>query len=130
MITIDSNFYPVLIVDDDLIDRMSLERWCSKKRIPFKIAQNGMEAMQLINSEQFSLVFSDIDMPHFSGLDLVHAIRKNEVYTQKHLPIIAISGNEVFGLRNSYQQHGFDSFIPKPPMPEQLEMAFLQALDK
>lgn len=125
---VDKINFPILIVDDDLIDRMSLERWCLKKHIPFKIAQNGMEAIALINSEEFSLVFSDIDMPFLSGLELVNAVRENELHTQKHLPIIAITGNEWIGFKETYQQFGFDNFIAKPPKPEQLETAVLLAM--
>ena len=128
LMTKDKINFPVLIVDDDLVDRMSLERWCSKKQIPFKIARNGMEAIKLINSEEFSLVFSDIDMPFASGLDLVIAVRKTELNTHKHLPIIAVTGNEALGFKDTFRQFGFDNFIPKPPNPDQLENAFTMAL--
>jgi CheY-like chemotaxis protein len=118
----------ILIVDDDLIDRMYIERFCTKNHLNFLSATDGEEALNLIHKGAVTLVFSDIDMPKLSGIELVQTIRMQETDSKKHLVVAAVSGNESLALNQNFKQLGFDYFIPKPAKYEQLNLIISQVL--
>jgi CheY-like chemotaxis protein len=122
------NQLPVLIVDDDLVDRLSLERWCKKHTVKYQIANNGLEALNLTKANNYSMVISDIDMPIMNGLGLVEAIRKIEKNTHLHLPVVAVSGNEQLSLSSDFKKYGFDFFLSKPARYEDLNKLFAKFL--
>jgi CheY-like chemotaxis protein len=118
------NNLPILIVDDDLVDRLSLERWCKKNLVEYQIANNGLEALNLTKKNNYSLILSDIDMPIMNGISLIEEIRKSELITKKHLPVIAISANIHMELESQFKKFGFDYFLTKPAPQAELNKIF------
>lgn len=96
-----------IIVDDDEMARVSLENLCEKIEDLeiVKTCENGLEAMKYLKSNSVDLVFLDIDMPDFTGMDLVKSV--------DDLPqIIFITGHTQYALE-AFEYHVTD-FIPKP----------------
>ena len=66
-----------IIVDDESLSRMALEKLCEK--VPdlevVGICENGTEAITMLQSETVDLLFLDIHMPDLTGMDLVRSIR-------------------------------------------------------
>ena len=61
----------ILVVDDDAINRLILQKLFEKENNTVKTAQNGCEAMQLLNDESdFNIVITDIMMPEMDGIEL------------------------------------------------------------
>ncbi|MFK7935389.1 MAG: LytR/AlgR family response regulator transcription factor [Saprospiraceae bacterium] len=62
-----------IIVDDELMARKSLERFCSK--IDFlqlvQTCENGREALEVISQQDIDLIFLDVEMPELTGIDLL-----------------------------------------------------------
>jgi CheY-like chemotaxis protein len=116
------NILPILLVDDDIVDRLSLERWCKKHFIQYQIANNGLEALNLAMNNHYSMILSDIDMPIMNGIKLTQEIMKMEQTSNHHLPVVAISGNEILGLNSQFKNFGFDYFISKPAKMEDLDI--------
>ncbi len=110
----------VLILDDDVIDRMSLERFCKKNNILFYSASNGSDALNLLHDHDIQLVFSDIDMPEMDGFKFVQKCKEFSTVYHHAIPIIAVTGNEQKELKNNFKEFGFDYYISKPPLPDQL----------
>lgn len=109
----------ILIVEDDQIDRMSLERYCNKRQLAFNSVENGVEALHALYEQDYAVVLSDIDMPGMDGTQLVNEIRN---FAKNRIPvIIAISGNQQLQLEEQYKNFGFDYFIPKPADPKILD---------
>lgn len=124
------NKKPILIIDDDLIDRRYLERWCKKHGINYDTAENGLEAQELMKKNEYALIFSDIDMPIIDGVKLVKSIRQEENISRKHLPVVAISGNEQIFEATSAETLGFDMHIPKPACPDSIAYAITKFYNK
>lgn len=63
-----------IIVDDDAMARMLLTRYCQKKEsLVFKGAfENALSAIQFMEKESIDLIFLDIEMPEYSGIDLLN----------------------------------------------------------
>jgi two-component system chemotaxis response regulator CheY len=52
-------------------------------------AQSGFDAMRLLPRARYDLIITDINMPDVNGLELIHFIRKSEVYRSTPLVIIS-----------------------------------------
>ena len=68
----------ILIVDDDLIDRIYLERYCLKRGLNYKSVIDGEEAIKeiSIHKKKYDFILSDIDMPKTNGFQLAKWLRK------------------------------------------------------
>ncbi|MFD2584257.1 LytR/AlgR family response regulator transcription factor [Pedobacter vanadiisoli] len=74
--------YNCLIVDDNEIERDAIEMHL--KRIPslniIAACRNGIEAAQILTTAAVDIVYSDIDMPELSGLDLLKSLKKQPLF--------------------------------------------------
>ncbi|MDP7253567.1 MAG: response regulator, partial [Planctomycetota bacterium] len=76
----------LLVVDDDATNRDILMRRLKRGGYVVTAAENGAQALELIDSESFQLVLLDIMMPGLSGIDVLQAVRIK--YSLTELPII------------------------------------------
>jgi DNA-binding LytR/AlgR family response regulator len=97
-----------LVVDDDEIDRISIETEAAKFPFLQKIASctHPVEAFEMINRFQPEIIFLDIEMPDMSGLDLIRTKRIAQA-----LPVLITSHPE-FAIE-SYELEAFD-YLLKP----------------
>jgi two-component system sensor histidine kinase/response regulator len=87
------------------------------------IAENGQKALDLIGRIPYAAVFMDCQMPVLSGLDATLAIRKGELRTGRHLPIIAMTAHAIEGSKEQCLAVGMDDYMSKPISIEQLKLA-------
>jgi DNA-binding LytR/AlgR family response regulator len=79
-----------LIVDDDKISRSSLEYLCTKiDGLEVVTTESAIKAMDVLNREEFDVIFLDVEMPEMTGLDLIRINKKLP-------PIIITSANTVY----------------------------------
>lgn len=74
--------YRCLIVEDNLIERDSLTLQLNKiNEVTVAAAvTDGMAAVSFLKTEQIDIVFSDIDMPELSGIELLRSLKKPPVF--------------------------------------------------
>ncbi|MHC1725572.1 MAG: ATP-binding protein [Syntrophobacteraceae bacterium] len=84
------------------------------------IAPNGFEALQLLSSERYDLVFMDCQMPRMDGYEAAREIRKNEKQGSPHIPIIAMTAHAMTGDRETCLTAGMDDYLVKPYSLQQL----------
>ena len=101
----DEEAVRVLVVDDEEPIRRVVSDALSKFDVVQ--AENGVEALKMVEEETPDLVITDIKMPEMDGIALLEALRA----TKPDLPVIALSG---FIEEEEAQSHKFDGFIPKP----------------
>jgi two-component system, LytTR family, response regulator len=74
--------YKCIIADDNIIDRDVVEMYAAK--IPeisiHALCSDGLEAAAVIKEQHIDIVFSDIDMPELSGLELVKTLQNTPVF--------------------------------------------------
>lgn len=104
----------VLIVDDNNLNRRLLEMIMHKLDMPWLSAENGVEALQLLEQHHFDIVFTDIQMPVMDGLTLARRIRQMEDKERAGIPIVAITGNVLKEDLEMYLEAGINSYILKP----------------
>ncbi len=66
----------VLIVDDENLSRKKIRRFLEERGPQFQIseAENGLQALDMIEQESPDIVFLDIEMPEMNGMDLIHSL--------------------------------------------------------
>jgi len=112
-----------MIVEDDEIDRLSVETEADKFPFLQKIAScsHPLEAFGLIQTHRPDVLFVDIEMPGFSGLQLVKKIAGGDL-----LPVFITSHPE-FALE-SYEMEAFD-YLLKPLASERFARCALRLRD-
>jgi CheY-like chemotaxis protein len=103
----------VLVVDDNEFNIRVAEGLLSLFKINVHKATSGKEAIEMVQKDDYDVVFMDHMMPEMDGVEATGIIRKlGEKY--KKLPIIALTANAVQGAKEMFLSSGFDDFISKP----------------
>ena len=84
---------------------------------------NGEEALKAIEMIPYDLMLMDVHMPELDGMEATRIIRKNEINTGKHLPIIAMTAHAMKGDRERCLEAGMDGYLSKPIKPHELQEA-------
>jgi signal transduction histidine kinase/CheY-like chemotaxis protein len=113
----------ILLVEDNPINQMVAQKMLENVGLKPKLANNGVEAMQLLNEQTFDLVLMDCQMPEMDGFEATCEIRKQAIKArnQKSMPIVAMTANVMFGDRERCLDVGMDDYIGKPVQRDQLE---------
>ena len=73
-----------------------------------------------LEGDTFDLVLMDVQMPEMDGFEATAAIRKKEISTGGHIPIIALTANSMTGDRERCLLAGMDAYLSKPLTPNLL----------
>jgi PAS domain S-box-containing protein len=111
----------VLVVDDNQINRILVNKVLQKWGAQANFAENGQEAIdKIVSNMNYDVVLMDIHMPVMGGLEATQIIRaKTEAYFQQ-LPIIALTASMLSNEISQMGSAGMDDFILKPFDPKTL----------
>lgn len=104
----------ILLVEDEYINRTLAVSILEREGWAVTVAENGMQALNLLKNEVFDLILMDIQMPELNGYETSLAIRQKEQGTDHHVPIIAMTAYAVKGDREKCLAAGMDGYISKP----------------
>ncbi|HZV60376.1 MAG TPA: response regulator [Candidatus Eremiobacteraceae bacterium] len=110
----------ILLVEDNTVNQMLAVRLLEKRGHTVVVAENGKEALAVLEKQSFDLVFMDVQMPVMDGLQATAAIREREKKTGRHIPVIAMTAHAMVGDRELCIAAGMDNYITKPIMPDEL----------
>ncbi|HET6760928.1 MAG TPA: response regulator, partial [Gemmatimonadaceae bacterium] len=68
----------ILIVDDEETIRLALRKFLRSRGYEVEVAGSGDQAMQILDSESFSLMLCDVRMPGMTGVQVVPEARKKD----------------------------------------------------
>jgi CheY-like chemotaxis protein len=126
-ITLAHENHTILIAEDEINNYLLLKEFLNLPNITILHAKNGLDALETCkNNPQIDLVLMDIKMPEMDGIVAFNKIRE----FRKDLPIIA---QTAYGLENEKQQFlkiGFDDYIPKPILKEELLKTIKKCLEQ
>lgn len=108
----------VLAVDDNAMNLNILKGGLKQTRAIVDTAQNGAEALALIDKNHYDIIFLDHMMPVMDGIETLKTIKKQRLCPG--VPIIALTANAVTGEKNMYLNAGFDEYLSKPVTSRQL----------
>ncbi|HEY4441617.1 MAG TPA: response regulator [Candidatus Elarobacter sp.] len=104
----------ILVVEDNPVNQRLAKRQLERLGFAPQLAANGAEAVEAIRRAQFDLVFMDVQMPVLDGYDATAQIRRAELRTRSHVPIIAMTANARGEDRDACLAAGMDDYLSKP----------------
>ena len=118
----------ILVAEDNRVNQMVLARFLAKLGYTSAIANNGREALDLLEQQAFDLVLMDVQMPEMDGISATKAIREHEHSTHNHIPIIALTAHAMTADRTRCLDAGMDGYLTKPINVQEVKAAILSAL--
>lgn len=112
--------YSVYIADDEMWVIVGLKKRIEKTGLPFQVvgeANNGVIALEEIEKKKPDILFTDIRMPGYNGLELLELLRKKELDTK----VVLISGYAEFEYAQSAIRNGAYDYLLKPIDQDKLQ---------
>ena len=119
----------VLCVEDNLINQKVVKRLIGKRVNQLYFADNGREALNILNTVPVDVVLMDIHMPIMDGIETTLEIRKSNA-TYANVIIIALTADPDYQQRLICRNIGMDDTIAKPVKREDILNAFDRTLSK
>ena len=104
----------ILLAEDNVINQRLAIGVLEKYGHEVTTVQDGREALEITQLVDFDVVLMDIQMPIMDGIDATRAIRKRELETGQHLPIIAMTAHAMKGDSEKCLASGMDDYLAKP----------------
>lgn len=114
----------VLLVEDNLFNQDVARELLEQEGVEVTIANNGREAIDKMELNQFHVVLMDLQMPVMDGIEATGMIRQDPVYND--LPILAMTANVMSGDRKRCLEAGMNDHIGKPIDPRELISKLVQ----
>jgi CheY-like chemotaxis protein len=84
----------VLVIDDNEGITSALRFYFEETGIDYEISNDGKEGLELIRNEIFDLILLDIDMPHFTGLDIIKSLKQDGLIERRNIIVITASSDK------------------------------------
>jgi len=107
----------ILLAEDNLINQKIADKMLKRLGYDTTIVNNGQEAVDIVQKEDFNAIIMDIQMPIMSGLEATKAIREIGIT----IPIIAMTANALKGDREICLDAGMNDYLGKPVKIDDLE---------
>ena len=112
---IDLSFKKILLVEDNKINQIVATKILTKLKLKADIADNGIKAIEKLNSAPYDLILMDCQMPEMDGYETTKAIRKGQAGDiDKNIVIIALTANAMKGDKEKCLNAGMNDFLTKP----------------
>lgn len=102
----------LLVVDDNAVNRFMLCRYIQQEGHEVTQAQNGRQALALIQSGRFDLMLLDMLMPEMDGYEVLRAVKGDD--RLRDVPVIVISGLDEMDSVVRCIELGAEDYLPKP----------------
>jgi signal transduction histidine kinase/CheY-like chemotaxis protein len=106
----------ILLVEDNKVNQLVAQKFLNKWGVDVTIAENGQEAVDIVEKEDFSLILMDLQMPVMDGYAATTAIRQMAIKT----PILALTASVRIGQKKRALRVGMNDFLVKPLTPSDL----------
>jgi signal transduction histidine kinase/CheY-like chemotaxis protein len=114
----------VLVVEDNLVNQSVARIMLRKLGHETEVANNGEEALAVLEKRDFDLVLMDVQMPVLDGLQATAGIRDKLSAVRNHaVPIVAMTAHAMKKDREKCLTAGMDDYISKPLKPWELAEA-------
>ncbi len=109
----------ILAVDDNFMNLKVFSGLIKHTEAKITEALSGAECIELLRNNTYDIIFLDHMMPELDGIETLHIIKKEKLC--EDVPIIMLTANAILGDKEKYLAEGFDDFVSKPIIPEELE---------
>ncbi|MCK5683774.1 response regulator [bacterium] len=120
----------ILIVDDSSTVRSVLKKTLDLAKIPTATiheAENGRDALKILDENWIDLVFADINMPIMGGIEMVENMAKSGL--MKTIPVIVVTTEGSQTRIDQLKEKGIRGYIRKPFTPESVRAEFIKIIE-
>ncbi|NOD94373.1 response regulator [Ruegeria sp. HKCCD4884] len=104
----------ILAAEDNRTNQLILKKMVKDLNIDLRFASHGLEAVEIYQEFEPDLIFMDISMPKMDGKQATTEIRRLEVETGRHVPIVALTAHAMAGDDEGILSAGLDHYLTKP----------------
>ena len=108
----------ILIIENEVSNRILIERVLSTRGYRCVSAANGLEALAILDQERVSLILTDLSMPVMDGYRTTQLIRERP--GMERVPIVAVTAYAQSDENEAAMQIGCNEYLTKPFKPRQL----------
>ncbi len=102
----------ILAVDNNSDILEALYDYCCLHRIECEVASDGLQGLSKIQEKKYDLILLDIEMPNYSGFDILNQLKKQGVLN-KIIVVITATGLKINDF-NGYYEVGVKEVLTKP----------------
>lgn len=118
----------LLIVDDDKTTRKLLGMYLKGKGYEVVAAENGLDAMEKLGTENINLIVTDMNMPYMDGIELTRTLRADA--NMKNIPIIMVTTEADEDEKKKAFEAGVDDYLVKPTNAEAISESIKRIIKK
>jgi len=115
--------FHVLVAEDSVINQKVAIGLLKKRGHKVELVENGQDALDAIEQNEFDAVLMDIEMPVMDGLTAVQTLRERERDSERHQWVVATTGHAMTGDKERFLAAGMDAHLVKPFKPAALYAA-------
>ncbi len=104
----------ILMAEDVVVNQFLAKVIIEAAGLSIDIANNGLEAIELLKVNKYDLILMDIQMPEMDGISATKAIRLLEDVEKASIPIVALTANALVGNEHEYYEAGMNACLTKP----------------
>lgn len=108
----------VLVVDDSPVIRRVMSVTFEKAGFDVELAEDGQEALDILEDVDVDAVFADINMPVMDGISMLKIIRNSDEW--KHLPVVMLTGVGEEKEREAALTAGAQAILTKPSSSDEI----------
>ncbi len=117
----------ILLVDDNLLNLKVATRIIGKYGLQVDTCESGFECLNKIKSNiEYDVIFLDVMMPKMDGVETLNKLKQIPNF---NIPVIALTADAIEGMKEKYLKDGFDDYLPKPIVKEDLEKVLIKYLN-
>jgi PAS domain S-box-containing protein len=120
----------ILLAEDDETTAFSISRLLEKSGHRVNVANNGLEALEMHEANDFDLILMDVSMPIMDGIEACQRIRGSSLPHKRDIPIIALTAYAMTGDKEKFLAAGMSGYIAKPVNMESLMQMIAGTLAK
>ncbi|MEY3218907.1 MAG: hypothetical protein RIT27_264 [Pseudomonadota bacterium] len=125
----DQKTYRILLVEDNIFNQKVATILLKKMGYVVEVANDGLEAINALETKDYDVVLMDMQMPNIDGLEATQRIRaKNSSVRNPQIPIIAMTANAMQGDKERCLQSGMNDYISKPINVDDLQAILRKTL--
>ncbi len=120
----------LLVVEDNETNAKVIMGLLKPLGVSADLAENGREALRMIQAARYDLILMDYMMPVMDGIEATEALRSMEGEYYQSVPVVALTANEAPDAKENCLMAGMDDFISKPVEPKELRAVLRTFLPK
>jgi two-component system chemotaxis response regulator CheY len=119
----------ILVVDDSSLTRKAIKRIINMLDLEVNEiieAENGAEALKILEETKIDLVLADLNMPEMGGIEMIYHMRGNEA--TKLIPVVVVSTESSTTRIEGLLADGAKAYLHKPFTPEDFKEVIMKTV--